>query len=357
MKKVKKLLAVILTASMLLGNTGIAYAAETTVSSSEEAAAEEQRSDAGSGQEAAEVEEESVDHQDEQQTTSVVAETASSAVTALADAAAEASEAASTEDYLPEESAGEEETEEEVPSNDADTGETEEASSEEASAEETSSESASAEETSAESVLNPDATEAATEAVEKEKFSAGELFYKGSGYSVTLAYDEKAEIPANAQLKVREIKKGTSEYESYLAGAEAVARHAGELDVGDVRPRRGAAVVGVDVHRDPGSIDLQRHFPHRVLDLRVRDRCRALVQAHRPFHGRAVGTHEGPAQPFGLDEVAEVAHDGTVGLFVREGALVVEIERIFSLHGHIAGGKAENQGCRGSQYHQNLVHE
>ena len=47
----------------------------------------------------------------------------------------------------------------------------------------------------------------------------------------------------------------------------------------------GLAVVGVDVHRDPGSIDLQRHFPHRVLDLRVRDRCRALVQAHRPFAG------------------------------------------------------------------------
>ena len=40
---------------------------------------------------------------------------------------------------------------------------------------------------------------------------------------MTLAYDEAAKIPATAELKVREITKGTSEYESYLAGAEAAA--------------------------------------------------------------------------------------------------------------------------------------
>ena len=40
---------------------------------------------------------------------------------------------------------------------------------------------------------------------------------------MTLAYDENAKIPATAELKVREIEKGTSEYESYLAGAEAAA--------------------------------------------------------------------------------------------------------------------------------------
>ncbi|HAB93633.1 MAG TPA: hypothetical protein DCF49_02525, partial [Lachnospiraceae bacterium] len=57
MKRMKKLLAVILTASMLLGNTGPAYAAETMGGSTEEIAAEEQRSDSGSGQEAASTQE------------------------------------------------------------------------------------------------------------------------------------------------------------------------------------------------------------------------------------------------------------------------------------------------------------
>ena len=55
-----------------------------------------------------------------------------------------------------------------------------------------------------------------------EVFTAGELVYHGSDYEVTMKYDETAEIPAGAKLKVREISKGSSEYQSYLKGAQAV---------------------------------------------------------------------------------------------------------------------------------------
>ena len=55
-----------------------------------------------------------------------------------------------------------------------------------------------------------------------EVFTAGELVFHGSDYEVTMKYDETAEIPAGAKLKVREISKGSSEYQSYLKGAQAV---------------------------------------------------------------------------------------------------------------------------------------
>ena len=111
MKRMRRVLAIILTASMLLGNTGIAYATESAGASATEAVVEDQSSSSGSGEQAA--------------------------------------------------------------------------------------------------------------VVEEEKFTAGELRYEGASYTVTMAYDENAKIPAGATLKVREISKGSSEYEAYLAGAEA----------------------------------------------------------------------------------------------------------------------------------------
>ena len=54
MKRLRKLLAVILTASMLLGNTGITYAAEAAADSAAALAVqEEERSDAGTSRQAA----------------------------------------------------------------------------------------------------------------------------------------------------------------------------------------------------------------------------------------------------------------------------------------------------------------
>ncbi|HAB93634.1 MAG TPA: hypothetical protein DCF49_02530, partial [Lachnospiraceae bacterium] len=99
-----------------------------------------------------------------------------------------------------------------IPAKEAEAGETDEAG---------------AEDSAAAAVTVPEeepAAEAATEkeAAEEEKFTEGELTCKGSGYSVTMTYDADAKIPADAKLKVREIKKGTPEYESYLSGAEAV---------------------------------------------------------------------------------------------------------------------------------------
>ena len=81
-----------------------------------------------------------------------------------------------------------------------------------------------AEEAAAAAELTAEEAAAAAAQAQEEVFTAGELVYHGADYDVTLAYDENAKIPATAELKVREIEKGTSEYESYLAGAEVSSR-------------------------------------------------------------------------------------------------------------------------------------
>ena len=77
--------------------------------------------------------------------------------------------------------------------------------------------------TAEETAADPEVSAAATteQPAAEETFTAGELSYKGSGYSVTLSYDADAKIPADAGLKAREIKRGTSEYDSYLKSAAA----------------------------------------------------------------------------------------------------------------------------------------
>ena len=100
MKKLRRLLAVILTATMLLGNTGITYAAEAAADSTAQAEQEEERSDAGAGQQAAAEVEDSSDNEadsaEPSEEESVAAATAGSAVSTVAAAMADTAESAAT---------------------------------------------------------------------------------------------------------------------------------------------------------------------------------------------------------------------------------------------------------------------
>ena len=97
---------------------------------------------------------------------------------------------------------------------------TEEAS-ESAAKEETGQQPAEEESGATQQPAEEAAAAASTEQPAEEVFTAGELVFHGHDYDVTLEYDEAAKISANAELKVKEIVKGSSEYESYLKGAEA----------------------------------------------------------------------------------------------------------------------------------------
>ena len=184
-RMIKRLLAAVLITSMLLGANGISYAAE--IADGDSIAGTEEVT-----QEA--VEEEQVESPGD----------------------AEASEPAN------EESAEEEQIQEEAgEGQEADAQTVEEAGAEASEEENAASENADA--AAAELTAEEAAAAAAAAQAQEEVFTAGELVYHGHDYDVTLAYDENAKIPATAELKVREIAKGTSEYESYLAGAEAAA--------------------------------------------------------------------------------------------------------------------------------------
>ena len=93
--------------------------------------------------------------------------------------------------------------------------------SESAAKEETGQQPAEEESGATQQPAEEAAAAASTEQPAEEVFTAGELVFHGHDYDVTLEYDEAAKISANAELKVKEIVKGSSEYESYLKGAEA----------------------------------------------------------------------------------------------------------------------------------------
>ena len=65
-------------------------------------------------------------------------------------------------------------------------------------------------------------TEEETEYIsEKEtEESLSVLTYKGNDYTIQLAYGEEAGIPETAKLRVREIREGSSSYDSYVTGSE-----------------------------------------------------------------------------------------------------------------------------------------
>ena len=231
MSKMRKLLAAVLVASMLLGSNGITYAAEAagaddTVSAVEVAEeAAEKESNQAADAELPDEREEAVapdassekSGDEEAPAEEIAADTSEDEDASAEESADEASADESTDDASAEESVDEASEDERI--DDASAEESDEAASTEETSEaapaEEESEAAPAEAT------EEAAAQATTQETAQEVFAAGELVYHGSGYDVTMAYDEKAEIPADAQLKVREIKKGTDEYDAYLSGAQA----------------------------------------------------------------------------------------------------------------------------------------
>ena len=239
-KMIKKLLAVVLVASMLLGSKGISYAAEKAdgdgIAGTEEVV---QTSEAGEEMESpgdTEVSEWAYDSIEEADTEEQVQEEpdeeemeddAQTAIEAGAETSEEDNEAAAE---VTSEAASEEEADEsEDVDAEATEGAAESENADESAADVEGADAAAlenADAAGADTAANLTAEEAAALAAaqaQEEVFTAGELVYHGSDYDVTLAYDENAKIPAAAELRVREIAKGTSEYNSYLKGAEAAA--------------------------------------------------------------------------------------------------------------------------------------
>lgn len=218
-RMIKRLLAAVLVTSMLLGSNGISYAAEIadgdsiagTEEVTQEAVDEEQVESPGDAEASEPANEESAE---EVQTQEEAGEGQEADAQTVEEAGAEASE---EENTAAEEEISEAASEEEaVESEDEDAAVTEEAAAAEDAEAPENADAAAAE-------LTAEEAAAAAAQAQEEVFTAGELVYHGADYDVTLAYDENAKIPATAELKVREIEKGTSEYESYLAGAEAAA--------------------------------------------------------------------------------------------------------------------------------------
>ena len=220
-RMIKRLLAAVLITSMLLGSNGISYAAEIadgdsiagTEEVTKEAVDEEQVESPGDAEASEPASEESAE---EEQIQEEAGEGQEADAQTVEEAGAEASE---EENTAAEEEISEAASEEEaVEPEDEDAAVTEEAAAAEDAEAPENADAAAAELTAEEA-----AAAAAAAQAQEEVFTAGELVYHGHDYDVTLAYDENAKIPAAAELKVREIEKGTSEYESYLAGAEAAA--------------------------------------------------------------------------------------------------------------------------------------
>ena len=218
-RMIKRLLAAVLITSMLLGSNGISYAAEIadgdsiagTEEVTQEAVDEEQVESPGDAEASEPANEESAE---EEQIQEEAGEGQEADAQTVEEAGAEASE---EENTAAEEEISEAASEEEaVESEDEDAAVTEEAAAAEDAEAPENADAAAAE-------LTAEEAAAAAAQAQEEVFTAGELVYHGADYDVTLAYDENAKIPATAELKVREIEKGTSEYESYLAGAEAAA--------------------------------------------------------------------------------------------------------------------------------------
>ncbi len=80
--------------------------------------------------------------------------------------------------------------------------------------------------------VTEDETEQISEAEAAERLSV--LTYRGKDYTVQLTYGEEAEIPESAELRVEEIREGSSSYDSYVTGAEnALGMNAG--NAGNIR--------------------------------------------------------------------------------------------------------------------------
>ena len=251
MKKIKRLLATVLITSMMFCSNAISYASEATAGNTNEAAQETaQEAEAETAEKAESADkaetETAKEAENADKTEAETAQKAESADKTEAETAKEAENADKTEaetaqeaesaDKSEAETAKEAENADMAEAESADKAEAEtakEATSADKAEAETAKEAASADKAEAENAKEAEnadtaktdseasAETAAEQTAAEETFTAGELTYKGTGYSVTMSYDADARIPADAGLKVREIKKGTSEYDSYLKGAEA----------------------------------------------------------------------------------------------------------------------------------------
>ena len=226
-RMIKRLLAAVLITSMLLGANGISYAAEIadgdsiagTEEVTQEAVEEEQVESPGDAEASEPANEESAE---EEQIQEEAGEGQEADAQTVEEAGAEASEE-ENENTAAEEEISESASEEDVEEAAEAAEDAEAAENADAEAPEDAAASENADAAAAELTAEEAAAAAAAAQAQEEVFTAGELVYHGHDYDVTLAYDENAKIPATAELKVREIAKGTSEYESYLAGAEAAA--------------------------------------------------------------------------------------------------------------------------------------
>ncbi len=182
MKSMKRLLAFLLAASMLFGSNGITFAAEAAADEANGVAQETVVQEEAEENNASEndADQEVDDLNDENEDSEVISDqdAGSDGTTETADTTA------------PEEENKEDES---APA-------TEDASAGEGASEEP-------------------AGEIPAEQENKPVYSAGELLFKGKDYQVTLSYDEKAEIPADAKLEVEEIGKDDPRYESYFEEA------------------------------------------------------------------------------------------------------------------------------------------
>ena len=153
-----------------------------------------------------------------------------------------------------------------------------------------------------ESMTEPETTEGDASGDETEAsriFTDGELIFHGVGYDVTLTYDAAAEIPEGAELQVREIEKGTPEYDSYLQVAEAAV----DKDVQEAR------FFDITIVKD--GAEIQPKSP-----VRVNISCHDAIEVADEGEVQALHFEEGMNEPDKLDtdtnegsEVSEVSFD------------------------------------------------
>ena len=304
-RMIKRLLAAVLITSMLLGSNGISYAAEIadgdSIAGTEEVA------------QAAEVEEQEESPEDAEASEPAEEESAAEEQAQEEEGEGQEAEAQTVEETdaeaSEEDNAAEENSEAASAEEVDDATEQEDAGAEDAAAAEDADVAVTEETTAAENAdtataVEPTAEEVAAAQAQEEVFTAGELVYHGHDYDVTLAYDENAKIPATAELKVREIAKGTSEYESYLAGAEAAAgKGVAEARFFDITIV-AAGTDGQQQEIQPQSQVRVNITYHKALEVAAEGEVQAMHFEDGTADAEVVGTDTN-----GGSEVSEIAFD------------------------------------------------
>ena len=244
MGKMKRFLATLLVATMLIGNNGISYAAEIPGGTDEVA----QETEVAEAESEAETDVAAESDQEEAQDASVE--------NSASDSEQEETEAVEEDAQEVKEEAVEEPASEDEQTTEAakDESEEEPASQSDGQDADDAAEEGRTEVSDTAETVEPAAPE------EEETFEAGELVYPGEDYgkdyTVSLSYDADAKIPAGAELRVREIEKDTDEYNSYLEGAQ----NAVEKGVADAR----FFDITIVAEKDGKEVEVQPQAPVRV---------------------------------------------------------------------------------------------